>query len=389
MMDEDHEAGAVARWVEPLLPASFSEDLAGAAAWQWIALLVLVPLAYGAARIIAGALLAIGNRVAARTKGVWDDELVTVLRGPLRGSLFTVVAWLGLDALAVAGSARVVMDHALRIVLVFTLAWLVARLVRLGGEILIRRAKHAAGDDAGNDLRLRGVRTQVYVLRRVITIVIGIVAVSLVLLQFEVVRSVGISLLASAGMAGIVIGLAAQRSIATLLAGIQISITQPIRIGDTVIVENEWGQIEEINLTYVVVKIWDERRLVVPIGRFLDAPFQNWTKVSPQLLGTVFFHADYSLPIEGVRAELDRILEGNPLWDGRTKGVVVTDAKDRTLEVRALVSAQDASKQWDLRCQVREGLVAWLRQHEGGRHLPRVRVEDPGARPTSRDAAAS
>jgi small-conductance mechanosensitive channel len=154
-----------------------------------------------------------------------------------------------------------------------------------------------------------------------------------------------------------------------------------------VIVEDEWGWIEEINLTYVVVKMWDERRLVVPISRFLDNPFQNWTKVSPELLGTVFFHADYGLPIDDVRRELARILEDHPKWDRRAQGVVITDARDRTLEIRALVSAKDAGDQWDLRCDVREKLVAWLRRHEGGRYLPRLRV-DGGSEATAPAAAA-
>ena len=180
---------------------------------------------------------------------------------------------------------------------------------------------------------------------------------------------------ASAGIAGVVLGLAAQKSIAGLLAGIQLSITQPIRISDTVIVEGEWGTIEEINLTYVVLKVWDQRRLVVPIATFLEKPFQNWTRTTTELLGTVYFYADYRLPIDAVREELDRILEGNPKWDERVKNVLVTEVTDRAVQVRALVSARNASDHWDLRCEVREKLVAWLRAHEGGRYLPRMRVE--------------
>jgi len=214
------------------------------------------------------------------------------------------------------------------------------------------------------------------VLRRVVSITIGVVAVAMMLVQFEVVRTVGMSLLASAGIAGVVLGLAAQRTIATLLAGLQLSITQPIRIGDTVIVEGEWGTIEEINLTYVVVKVWDQRRLIVPMSRFLEQPFQNWTKVSPELLGTVFFHADYRVPIEALREELDRIVEDHPKFDGRAKSVLITDATDRTVQVRAMISAKDASDQWDLRCEVRERMIRFLQTYEGGRYLPRLRLED-------------
>jgi small-conductance mechanosensitive channel len=185
---------------------------------------------------------------------------------------------------------------------------------------------------------------------------------------------VGVSILASAGIAGIVIGFAAQRSLATLLAGLQLSVSQPVRIGDTVIVEGEWGWIEEITLTYVVVKIWDLRRLIVPITYFLEKPFQNWTKFSPDLLGTVVIHADYTVPIDAVREEVKRLCEADARWDGKVAELVVLEATERTVALRALVSAADAGKQWDLRCSVREGLVRFLQQLDGGRHLPKSRV---------------
>jgi small-conductance mechanosensitive channel len=202
-----------------------------------------------------------------------------------------------------------------------------------------------------------------------------LVAASLLLLQFEAVRSVGVSLLASAGLAGLVIGLAAQKSISTLLAGIQLSITQPVRIGDTVIVENEWGWIEEITLTYVVVKVWDLRRLVVPMSHFLDKPFQNWSKVSPEILGTVELYADFRTDVAAVRAELKRILEqeSEGLWDGKVQGLQVTGCSERTMLLRALVSSEDAGKSWDLRCLVREKLIGWLQRQPQG--LPLVRAE--------------
>ena len=195
------------------------------------------------------------------------------------------------------------------------------------------------------------------------------------LLQFEAVRNVGVSLLASAGLAGLVVGLAAQKSISTLLAGIQLSITQPVRIGDTVIVENEWGWIEEITLTYVVVKVWDLRRLVVPMSHFLDKPFQNWSKVSPEILGTAELFVDYRTDVAAVRAELARLLrdESQGLWDGRAQGLQVTGFSERTMTLRALVSAADAGKAFDLRCLVREKLIAYLQRQPAG--LPVVRAE--------------
>lgn len=219
-----------------------------------------------------------------------------------------------------------------------------------------------------------GVRTQVRVLRRVVAMIIAILGTALVLMQFAVVRNVGASLLASAGVAGIVLGLAAQRSISMLLAGIQLSLTQPIRIGDTVIIENEWGWIEEITLTYVVVRVWDLRRLVVPITRFLEQPFQNWTKVTPEIMGTVSVFADYCVPVDAVRQHLSLVVKDDPLWNGKVCGLQVTEATDRVVTLRALVSSADAGKNWDLRCNVREKLVAYLRDLEGGRYLPQQRV---------------
>jgi small-conductance mechanosensitive channel len=174
-----------------------------------------------------------------------------------------------------------------------------------------------------------------------------------------------------------VIGFAAQKTLGNLLAGIQIAITQPIRIDDVVVVEGEWGRIEEITLTYVVVRIWDLRRLVLPIGYFLEKPFQNWTRVSADVLGTVYLVVDYTVPVDEIRAQLERIVRESNLWDRKVCGVQVTDASERGIEVRALVSAADSSKAWDLRCEVREKLIAFLQQNYPG-SLPRVRAEIQG-----------
>ena len=204
-----------------------------------------------------------------------------------------------------------------------------------------------------------------------------VVALSLILMSFESIRRIGVSLIASAGVAGIIIGFAAQKAIGTILAGIQIALSQPIRLDDVVIVENEWGRIEEINLTYVVVAIWDKRRLVLPTTYFIEKPFQNWTRNTSEILGTVFIYADYTLPVDAVRKELDRILDGNSLWDGEVKVVQVTDTTERTVEVRVLVSAKDSSTAWDLRVEVRERLLSFLQQRYP-ECLPKARLEMTG-----------
>jgi small-conductance mechanosensitive channel len=205
-------------------------------------------------------------------------------------------------------------------------------------------------------------------------VVVGITALAAMLMTFEKVRQLGASILASAGIIGIIVGVAAQRTIATFLAGIQIAVTQPIRIDDVVIVENEWGRIEKITLTYVIVRIWDLRRLVLPITYFIEKPFQNWTRVTADILGTVFVYVDYTVPAQAVRDELQRILKSSTLWDGKVCGLQVTNTTEHTVELRALMSAADASKAWDLRCEVREKLVNFIQSNypDG---LPKVRAE--------------
>jgi small-conductance mechanosensitive channel len=202
------------------------------------------------------------------------------------------------------------------------------------------------------------------------------------LMVFDSVRQFGASILASAGIAGIVVGFAAQKSIATLLAGFQIALTQPIRVDDVVIVENEWGRIEDITLTYVVVRIWDLRRLVVPITYFIEQPFQNWTRSSADILGTVFLHVDYSMPLDALRAELTRILTASPYWDGKVNVLQVTEAREQTLQIRALASAADASLAWDLRCEIRERLVSFV-QRNYPESLPRLRFDAAPSAPGS------
>lgn len=194
------------------------------------------------------------------------------------------------------------------------------------------------------------------------------------LMTFDKVRQLGTSILASAGIIGIIVGLAAQRTIATLLAGLQIAITQPIRVDDVVIVENEWGRIEEITFTYVVVRIWDLRRLILPITYFIEKPFQNWTRVTADILGTVFIYVDYTVPVQAIREELHRILKSTDLWDGKAWGLQVTNATERTVELRALMTAPDASAAWDLRCEVREKILEFVqKKYPDG--LPKVRAE--------------
>jgi small-conductance mechanosensitive channel len=214
--------------------------------------------------------------------------------------------------------------------------------------------------EGADDLVARRIRTQTQVLRRIVVMIVLILTAGIMLMTFPEVRRVGVSLLASAGLAGLVVGVAARSTLSSLIAGVQIALSQPVRLNDAVVVEGEWGWIEEITTTYVVIRIWDLRRLVVPLSYFIDQPFQNWTRTTANLLGTVMIYADYRLPVDDVRAELHRLVESSDLWDKQAWGLQVTDATDKTMQLRALVSASDGSRLWDLRCYIREKLIAYI-----------------------------
>src|SRR2546423_6252916 len=227
--------------------------------------------------------------------------------------------------------------------------------------------------DAPDNLSARKVFTQVSVIRKIIVTAVVIIATGSILMMFDPVRQFGTSILASAGIAGIVIGFAAQKTLGNVLAGIQIALTQPLLIDDIVVVEGEFGQIEEITLTYVTVRTWDLRRLVLPITYFVEKPFQNWSRVSSDLLGTVILNLDYQAPIGELRKELKRLVEDNPKWDRKVCGLQVTNSKESTNEMRALGRNTDPGKAFDLRCEVREGLIQFLcRNHPES--LPRTRT---------------
>jgi len=250
------------------------------------------------------------------------------------------------------------------------IAWLVINAVR-GIKVYVL-AKYDI--TTRNNLKARKIHTQLTMLERMLIAIVLIISIAIILMTIPTIRKVGVSLLASAGIAGVIIGFAAQKSIALILAGFQIAVTQPIRLEDVVIVEGEWGWIEEITLTYVVVRIWDKRRLVVPINYFIEKPFQNWTRTSAEILGTVFVYVDYAFPVDAMRKKLTEILEGTDLWDEKVNVLQVTNANDRTLELRALVSAADSPTAWDLRVHVREELIKFV-QKEYPQYLPKARIK--------------
>jgi small-conductance mechanosensitive channel len=310
------------------------------------------------------------DRMARGTKTIVDDSLVRHLRPPARLIIPILAVSFLLPLLTVSPRILIFLKQTFSLLLIISVAWLLVKLVYVLEDLILNQYSI----DIKDNLEARRVRTQIQILKKVVIAVVGVLALAAALMTFEKVRQLGTTLLASAGIVGIIVGLAAQKSISTLFAGIQMAITQPIRIDDVVIVENEWGRIEEITLTYVVVRIWDLRRLIVPITYFLEKPFQNWTRISAEILGTVFLYVDYTVPVEEVRAEMKRIVESSPLWDKRVCALQVTNATERTVELRALVSAADSSSAWELRCEVREKLIGFIRQNypDG---LPKVRAE--------------
>jgi small-conductance mechanosensitive channel len=313
---------------------------------------------------------------AAGTEGKWDDVIVALLVRALKLVVPLVGVMLVVPTLDLPASSHALFKQAASLVLIGAVGFILHQLVNAVEQAVLNQFRI----DVKDNLEARKVYTQVKVLKKIAVVVIAIFTAASMLMVFDSVRQLGTSILASAGVLGIIVGFAAQRSIATVLAGFQIAMTQPIRLDDVVIVENEWGRIEEITLTYVVVLIWDQRRLVVPISYFIEKPFQNWTRVSADLLGSVFLYVDYTVPLKALRDEVDRLLANSKRWDQKVKAVQVTDAKPNCLELRVLVSAPDASTAWDLRCELREKLIDFL-QRNHPQCLPRTRAEifDPNS----------
>jgi small-conductance mechanosensitive channel len=310
-----------------------------------------------------------------RTGSALAGSVVRHLGRP--AALFVPVLLLAvlLPLAALAPGPLEVMRRFVSMASISTFAWVLMRAIDVLEDLVLA---HYSLNQV-NNLPVRKLLTQLQFVKKIGVSLIFFVALALVLMSFATVRRIGAGLLTSAGIASVIVGFAAQRSLSNLLAGFQLAFTQPIRIDDVLVVEGEWGRVEEITFTNVIVKIWDERRLVLPLDYFIEKPFQNWTRTSSQLLGTVFLYADYTIPVEAVRAELARIVAATPRWDQRVCVLQVTDVKERTLELRALVSAADASTAFDLRCEVREKLVAFVQQHYP-ECLPKTRtvVDMPG-----------
>lgn len=306
---------------------------------------------------------------------VWG--LLRLCRPPLQVVLCTALlrASFGQLRLDVVRENRAAIGQVLTLVLIAASAWLVIRVAATVVQSSYARYATSTRDPA----RVRRVRTQVTLIQRVITAVVATVAVAAMLLTFPAMRTVGTSMLASAGVLGIVAGVAAQSTLGNLFAGFQIAFGDMVRIGDTVVVDGEWGTVEEITLTFLAVRTWDERRITMPVSYFTSKPFENWSRGGIQMTGTVFFQLDHSAPVAAMREQLREILGECAAWDGRDWSLAVTDTTASTIEVRAVVTAKDADDIWTVRCAVREQLVGWLRDHHPYA-LPRI-VTSPAVLP--------
>lgn len=299
-----------------------------------------------------------------RKVGVW----------PLLWPLLVAVSGAGLTGLSgflpAEGAIMAWTGYTGRALIICATGWTLALLTDWRLAAAIERADISVADN----LSARKLRTRMLVIRRVAGFLIAIVTLSVALMAVPAAREVGLSLFASAGVAGLIVGIAAQPVLANLIAGLQIAITQPVRIDDAVVVEGEWGWIEEIGLFHVVIRLWDERRLVTPLNYFNQHPFQNWTKENASIIGSVFWSLDYRAPLDDMRAHLKNCCETHPLWDGRVCVLQVTDARQDQIELRALASARSSPDAWDLRCDLREQMITWLRR-EAPYALPVQRLE--------------
>lgn len=311
------------------------------------------------------------RRLASHHRSAFVQALPGYIKAPLRLLMPTLAVRISLPAHIdyLPAVAAGYLETTLSILVILSAAWLLLRMTRVLETGILSRYDLTASDN----LAARKVATQTDIVRKILVVIIVVFTLAAILMNFESFRQIGTGLLASAGLAGLILGFAAQRTIANLLAGFQIALTQPIRIDDVVIVESEWGRIEEITLTYVVVAIWDKRRLVLPISYFIEQPFQNWTRTSSDIMGTVFLYVDYSLPIEAVRQYLAKALEESEFWDGKVCRLHVTETSERTVELRALMSAANAGNAFELRCEIREKLVAYIQEHHP-ESLPKMRT---------------
>ena len=340
-------------------PITALKDLQPWFAWAppWVFTLVLMALALVAALFAHALLVRLVRRGLRGGNEFWKPLLVRS-QGPGRLALSVAFLSAALAASPLTKQQTAFAQHGFAIAFIVLIGWIALIAVDLAAALFLRRNRI----DVADNLVARKHLTEIRILQRAAGVLVVVLTVGMALMTISQVRQWGVSLLAAGGAAGIFVGLALQPLLSNLIAGIQIAATQPIRLEDQVVVESEVGNIEEITSTYVVVRLWDERRMVLPLTYFLQKPFQNWTRERAQQMGAVMLYVDYATAVEPLRAKLAELLKASPLWDGRVAALQVTDAREKTMEIRCLMSAGDPGRLFDLRCVVREAMIAYLRE---------------------------
>ena len=343
------------------------------AEWKTYLLTVAIPGAAVLLALLAHFLIFSAlKRGAARTASVVDDSLVAHARRPLIVLLPLAAIMSVLPSLTLPADLLEGLRHVVTLGMIAAAAWLAINLTAVFDDFISSKFKI----DVSDNLQARRVHTWTRLMQRIASIAILIVAAAVMIMTFPSIRHIGISLFASAGVAGLIAGMAARPMLSNIIAGIQIAMTETIRIDDVVVLEREWGRIEEIGTTNVVVRLWDLRCLVVPLSYFIERPFENWTLKTADVLGTVSLYTDYSVPVEDVRVEFYRLLQSSEMWDRKAWSLQVTNATERAMELRAVMSAPDSATAWNLRCHIREKLIWFLQEHYP-QSVPRIRAEFP------------
>jgi len=347
------------------------DDLERSLAWapDWAISLVMLIIAVFVARAMHRLFFRLVTQFVSGMDLFWRS-LVSRTEGPTRLAVVVVALAITATVAPLNTGETIIVRHGLLLCFIALLAWTAHTALHIWVTVYLRRFKL----DAEDNLLARKHVTQTRILRRVAATIIFTIALATALMTFESVQQYGVSLLASAGAAGLVIGLALQPVLKNLIAGVQLAVTQPIRIDDALLVEGEWGNVEEITATYVVVRIWDWRRLILPLSYFIENPFQNWTRESSALIGTVMIYLDYTVPVDALREKVEEIAAASKLWDRKVVNVQVTDFRESVMEIRILVSASSSSRQFDIRCEMREKLIAFIQQNYPSA-LPRLRTD--------------
>ena len=330
----------------------------------------ILAAAIAAALVVRAVVFWMLRKWAHRKGSVLGQSLVRHGQGPTHWIFPLLAVLIVLPGLPLPRELMSALEHIAGIGLIAASAWLAVLLIEIVSDLIAGRYRI----DVADNLAARRIQTQFQMIHRIAMVAVAVVALSIALMTIPAIKHIGMSILASAGLASLIVGMAMKGTLSNLVAGVQIAFAQPFRIGDAVVIESDWGWIEEIGTMYVVVRIWDLRRLVIPLSYFLDHSFENWTRTSADLLGHCYIYTDYSVPVDEVRAELRRICASTPLWNKKVCVLQVSDAFQSTLQLRALMDARNSGEAWDLRCLVREKLVDFLHKNYPG-SLPRYRAE--------------